>query len=44
MGTLILNTLEIVGVPNVVAAADEDIGDSAVRLEELLEPYWPDQQ
>ena len=42
MGTLILNTLEIVDVPNVVAAADEDIDDSAVRLQELLEPYWSD--
>lgn len=40
MGTLILNTLEIVDVPNVVAAADEDISDSAERLEQLLEPYW----
>lgn len=42
MGTLILNTLEIVDVPNVVAAADEDISDSAERLKELLEPYWSD--
>ncbi len=42
MGTLILNTLEIVDVPNVVAAADEDIADSAERLKELLEPYWSD--
>ena len=42
MGTLILNTLEVVGVPNVVAAADEDISDSAERLKELLEPYWSD--
>lgn len=42
MGTLILNTLEVVDVPNVVAAADEDIADSAVRLQELLEPYWSD--
>lgn len=42
MGTLILNALEVVDVPNVVAAADEDISDSAARLKELLEPYWSD--
>jgi hydrogenase-1 operon protein HyaF len=42
MGTLILNTLEITGVPQVVVAASEDIRDSAHRLNEILLPYWPD--
>jgi len=42
MGTLILNSLEIAAVPDVVAAAPEDIADSAVRLSEILAPYWPD--
>lgn len=42
MGTLILNTLEIAAIPDVVAAAPEDISDSAVRLSEILAPYWPD--
>jgi len=41
MGTLILNSLEIAAVPDVVAAAPEDIADSAVRLSEILAPYWP---
>ena len=41
MDTLILNMLEVVDVPNVVAAAVEDINDSAERLKEILEPYWP---
>ncbi len=41
MGTLILNTIEITSVPQVVAAADEDISDSAVRLSEMLLSYWP---
>jgi hydrogenase-1 operon protein HyaF len=40
MGTLILNTLEIVDMPSVVAAAPEDLADSAERLGEILEPYW----
>jgi hydrogenase-1 operon protein HyaF len=40
--TLILNSLEVVAVPNVVAAAVEDISDSAERLREILEPYWSD--
>ncbi|MDJ0700112.1 MAG: hydrogenase expression/formation C-terminal domain-containing protein [Woeseiaceae bacterium] len=40
MGTLILNTVEIARVPEVVAAAAEDLGDSAVRLREILAPYW----
>jgi hydrogenase-1 operon protein HyaF len=42
MGTLILNSLEVAAVPDVVAAAPEDISDSAVRLSEILAPYWPD--
>ena len=40
MGTLILNTLEVVDIPSVVAAAPEDLADSAERLAEILEPYW----
>ena len=40
MGTLILNTLEVVEMPSVVAAAPEDLADSAERLAEILEPYW----
>jgi len=42
MGTLILNSLEITAVPDVVAAAPEDLADSADRLSEILAPYWPD--
>jgi len=37
--TLILNTLEISGVPEVACAAQEDIDDSARRLEEILTIY-----
>lgn len=40
MGTLILNTLEIVDVPLVARAAPEDLRDSRTRLEEILAPYW----
>ncbi len=40
MGTLILNTLEVIDVPLVVCAAPEDIADSALRLDEILAPYW----
>lgn len=40
MGVLILNLLEVTDVPQVVAAADEDISDSATRLDELLQHYW----
>ncbi len=40
MGTLILNTLEVVDVPQVACAAREDLDDSRRRLDELLEPYW----
>jgi hydrogenase-1 operon protein HyaF len=42
MGVLILNTLEVVDVPGVVKAAPEDLADSAERLKEILEPYWPE--
>lgn len=42
MGTLILNTLEVTKMPQVVAAASEDLGDSATRLGEILAPYWSD--
>lgn len=37
--TLILNTLEIVHVPEVACAAPEDLADSARRLEEILRIY-----
>ena len=40
MGTLILNTLEVTDVPQVVAAAPEDLADSVERLAQILEPYW----
>lgn len=36
---LILNTIEISGVPEVACAAMEDIADSAERLNEILEIY-----
>ena len=42
MGTLILNTLEVIDVPQVIAAAPEDLDDSASRLKEILAPYWTD--
>ncbi|MDX1506749.1 MAG: hydrogenase expression/formation C-terminal domain-containing protein [Woeseiaceae bacterium] len=42
MGTLILNTLEVVEVPQVVLAAPEDIADSAARLADIIAPYWPE--
>ena len=37
MQTLILNTLEIVDVPEVAVAADDDLADSRERLSELLD-------
>lgn len=37
--TLILNTLEISRVPDVACASQEDIDDSAIRLDEILEIY-----
>ncbi len=42
MGTPILNTLEVIDVPQVLCAADEDLQDSATRLEEIIAPYWTD--
>jgi hydrogenase-1 operon protein HyaF len=41
MSTLILNTLEVVDVPQVACAASEDLRDSAERLDDILTPYWP---
>ena len=37
--TLILNTLEISKVPEVACASQEDIEDSAERLDEILSIY-----
>ncbi len=37
--TLILNSIEITALPEVACAAGEDIGDSAERLDEILEIY-----
>lgn len=42
MGILILNSLEVVDVPEVVKAAPEDLRDSATRLDDILEPYLSD--
>ena len=42
MDKLILNSIEVVAVPEVVTAAEEDLRDSAVRLQEILAPYWQD--
>jgi len=42
MGTLILNTLEVVDVPAAISAAPEDLADSATRLDSMLTPYWSD--
>lgn len=42
MGTMILNSLEVVSVPEVVTAAEEDLRDSADRLRRILESYWQD--
>lgn len=42
MDRLILDTLEVVDVPQVARAAREDIDDSRRRLAEILEPYWRD--
>jgi hydrogenase-1 operon protein HyaF len=43
MDKLILNSIEIVAVPEVVIAAEEDLRDSAIRLQEILAPYWQDE-
>jgi len=37
MNTLILNTIEIVAVPEVALAAEEDLADSRVRLADLID-------
>ncbi len=37
---LILNSIEITGLPAVVQAAPEDLRASAKRLSTLLKPYW----
>lgn len=42
MGTIILNSLEVVDTPLVACAAPEDLDDSKKRLNEILEPYWAD--
>lgn len=42
MDKLILNSIEVVAVPGVVTAAEEDLRDSASRLREILAPYWQD--
>jgi hydrogenase-1 operon protein HyaF len=42
MGTLILNTLEVTDVPEAIVAAPEDLHDSAMRLDDILTPYWSD--
>ena len=36
---IVLNTIEVVGIPNVACAAEEDLRDSAGRLGEILEVY-----
>ncbi|MET4279230.1 MULTISPECIES: hydrogenase expression/formation C-terminal domain-containing protein [unclassified Bradyrhizobium] len=38
--TIILDTLEVGGVPTVALAADEDFEDSAERLQEIIEAYF----
>jgi hydrogenase-1 operon protein HyaF len=43
VGTLILNTIEIVDVPGVARAAPEDIADSKRRLADILEAYWKEE-
>ncbi|WP_027554429.1 hydrogenase expression/formation protein [Bradyrhizobium sp. Cp5.3] len=40
MDTIILDTLEVGGVPRVALAADEDFEDSAERLQEIIEAYF----
>jgi hydrogenase-1 operon protein HyaF len=40
MDTLILNTIEVIDVPEAIRAAPEDLGDSAARLDSILTPYW----
>ncbi|WFU14811.1 hydrogenase expression/formation protein [Bradyrhizobium sp. CB3481] len=38
--TIILDTLEVGGVPTVAMAADEDFEDSVERLQEIIEAYF----
>lgn len=40
MDAIILDTLEVGGVPTVAIAADEDFEDSAERLQEIIEAYF----
>jgi hydrogenase-1 operon protein HyaF len=40
MDTIILDTLEVGGVPTVALDADEDFEDSAERLQEIIEAYF----
>lgn len=40
MDTIILDTLEVGGVPTVAIAADQDFEDSAERLQEIIEAYF----
>lgn len=40
MDTIILDTLEVGGVPTVAIAADADFEDSAERLQEIIEAYF----
>ncbi|UGY00427.1 MULTISPECIES: hydrogenase expression/formation protein [Bradyrhizobium] len=40
MDNIILDTLEVGGVPIVVLAADEDLEHSAERLQEIIEAYF----
>jgi hydrogenase-1 operon protein HyaF len=37
MNTLILNTIEVVDVPEVALASAEDLADSTTRLQELVQ-------
>jgi hydrogenase-1 operon protein HyaF len=41
MNTMILNTIEVVDVPEVALAAAEDLADSRARLAELI--AWMDE-
>jgi hydrogenase-1 operon protein HyaF len=40
MDTIVLDTLEIGGVPSVALAAEDDMRDSAERLKEIEEAYF----
>lgn len=41
---LILNTIEVIDIPEVAKAAPEDLADSALRLKEILDIYSVDTQ